>query len=300
MKNILITGGSGLIGRKITEQLERENYQVAWLSRGKDKDQKVFLWDIEKQTIDPEAVKWADAIIHLAGANVAGKRWTEEQKRKILDSRVESTNLLFNAVRVEEAKPKVIISASALNYYGMDTGDKLITEEDAPGHEFLAEVVKKWEKEVRHFESLHIRTVMLRTHIVLARDGGALEELLKPPVAAPLGTGNQYMSWIHLSDLARMYRYALFNESVHGVYNAVAPKPVTNRTLTEAAAKAKGKPYVNIGVPAIFLKLFLGEMAEMVLGGVRGSSMKIQSAGFKFRYSDVEEALGQLFYQYKN
>ena len=290
-----------MIGRKITEQLVRDNYQVAWLSRSADhKDQKTFLWDVKKKTIDPEAMKWADGIIHLAGAGVADKRWTDERKRIILNSRLESTQLLFEAIRVEEDKPKVIVSASAVNYYGMDTGDKLLTEEDRPGDTFLSEVVKKWEREVQRFESLHMRTVMLRIGIVLSLEGGALPELLKPPVAAPLGTGDQYMSWIHISDLARMFRHALFNDQIHGPYNAAGPKPVTNRELTEKAAKLKGKPFINIGVPVFALKLFLGEMADMVVGGNKLSSSKIQSSGFKFRYNNIDDALGQLFFQYKN
>jgi len=301
MKNILITGGSGLIGKKITEQLERENYKVAWLSRSADHGgQKVFLWDIKKKSIDPEAMKWADGVIHLAGAGVADKRWTKERKQIIINSRTESTELLFDAARLEEDKPKVIVSASAVNYYGLDNGDTLISEEDAPGEDFLAEVVKKWEKEVMRFETLHIRTVRLRIGIVLSLEGGALPELLKPPVAAPLGDGKQFMSWIHLSDLARMFRHALFTEQVQGAYNASAPKPVTNRELSEKAAKLKGKPFINVGVPAFGLKLFLGEMAEMVLGGNKLSSSKIQSSGFKFRYNDIDDALGQLFHQYKN
>jgi uncharacterized protein len=301
MKNILITGGSGMIGQKITEQLLRDGYNVAWLSRSEDHgDQKIFIWDVKKKTIDPEAVKWADGIIHLAGAGVADKRWTEERKKIILNSRLESTQLLFDAIRVEEDKPKVIVSASAVNYYGMDTGDKVLTEEDKPGEAFLSEVVKKWEHEVKRFESLHIRTVMLRIGIVLSLEGGALPELLKPPVTAPLGTGKQYMSWIHISDLARMFRYALFTDQLHGPYNAGGPKPVSNRELTEKAAKLKGKPFINVGVPAFGLKLFLGEMADMVIGGNKMSSSKIQSSGFKFRYSTIDDALGQLFYQYKD
>lgn len=301
MKNILITGGSGMIGKKITEQLLRDHYSVAWLSRSADHGgQKTFIWDVKKKTIDPEAMKWADGIIHLAGASVADGRWTEERKKVILNSRLESTQLLFDAIRVEEDKPKVIVSASAVNYYGMDTGDKVLTEEDKPGDAFLSEVVKKWEKEVKRFESLHIRTVMLRIGIVLSLEGGALPELLKPPVAAPLGTGKQYMSWIHLSDLARMFRYALLTEQLHGPYNAAGPKPVTNKELTEKAAKLKGKPFINVGVPTFALKLFLGEMADMVVGGNKLSSSKIQSSGFKFRYNNIDDALGQLFYQYKD
>lgn len=290
MKNILISGGSGLIGHKITQLLELKGYTVAWLSRSQQK-QKSFVWDVEKQTIDPEAIEWADAIIHLAGASVAEKRWTDERKKIILDSRVDSTRLLFTAVKNASEKPNTFISASAVGYYGFSTGTSLMDETHGPGSDFLAQTVVAWEDEVKKMEELHLRTVMLRIGIVLDSKGGALGELMKPPIAAPLGKGDQWMSWIAIEDLARMFVFALEKTTLQGVFNAVGPNPATNQQLTQAAAKAKGKPYVGIGVPGFVLKLILGEMAAMVLGGNRVSSQKIQKAGFDFECPDLVPAL---------
>lgn len=294
MKNILITGGSGLIGQKITQLLEEKDYAVAWLSRS-SKKRKSFVWDINTQTIDPEAMEWADAVIHLAGAGVADQRWTAERKQEILQSRTKSTALLYQAIEKAEAKPTTFISASAVGYYGFNTGTKLVDETSPAGNDFLAQVVIAWENEVKKIESLHLRTVMLRIGIVLDADGGALAEMLKPPVAAPLGSGDQWMSWIHIDDLARMFVYALEKTTLQGVYNAVGPNPSTNQQVTKEAADAKGKTYLGIGVPGFVLKLVLGEMAAMVLGGNRVSCQKIQKAGFKFEYFELSEALKDIF-----
>ncbi|AMQ55229.1 TIGR01777 family oxidoreductase [Algoriphagus sanaruensis] len=294
MRQILITGGSGLVGKRITELLEKKGYEVAWLSRS-PQTQKTFLWEVEQGKIDPEAIEWADAIIHLAGAGVAEKRWTFERKKLILESRTKSTELLFKAIQGAVHKPNAFISASAVGYYGFNTGPILVEETTSPGDDFLAQVVIAWENEVKKIESLSIRTVMLRIGIVLDADGGALGEMLKPPVAAPLGSGDQWMSWIHLEDLARMFVFALEKTTLQGIYNAVAPNPATNQQLTKEAASAKGKPYVGIGVPGFALKLVLGEMAAMVLGGNRVSSQKIQKTGFEFEFSELKPALKDIF-----
>lgn len=294
MRQILITGGSGLVGKRITELLEKKGYEVAWLSRS-PQTQKTFLWEVEQGKIDPEAIEWADAIIHLAGAGVAEKRWTSERKKLILESRTKSTELLFKAIQGAVHKPNAFISASAVGYYGFNTGPILVEETTSPGDDFLAQVVIAWENEVKKIESLSIRTVMLRIGIVLDADGGALGEMLKPPVAAPLGSGDQWMSWIHLEDLARMFVFALEKTTLQGIYNAVAPNPATNQQLTKEAASAKGKPYVGIGVPGFALKLVLGEMAAMVLGGNRVSSQKIQKTGFEFEFSELKPALKDIF-----
>ena len=294
MRQILITGGSGLVGKRITELLEKKGYEVAWLSRS-PQTQKTFLWEVEQGKIDPEAIEWADAIIHLAGAGVAEKRWTSERKKLILESRTKSTELLFKAIQGAVHKPNAFISASAVGYYGFNTGPILVEETTSPGDDFLAQVVIAWENEVKKIESLSIRTVMLRIGIVLDAEGGALGEMLKPPVAAPLGSGDQWMSWIHLEDLARMFVFALEKTTLQGIYNAVAPNPATNQQLTKEAASAKGKSYVGIGVPGFALKLVLGEMAAMVLGGNRVSSQKIQKTGFEFEFSELKPALKDIF-----
>ncbi len=295
MQNVLITGGSGLVGQRITDLLEKKGYQVAWLSRSAQAGRKSFLWDIEKQEIDPKSIEWADAIIHLAGAGVAEKRWTPERKKLILQSRTQSTALLHFALEKAEKRPNTFISASAVGYYGFNTGTSLVDENSPAGSDFLAEVVKSWENEAKKMESLDIRTVLLRIGIVLDAEGGALGEMLKPPVAAPLGSGDQWMSWIHIEDLASMFVFALEKTTLQGVYNAVGPNPATNQQLTQEAANAKGKTYLGIGVPGFALKLVLGEMAAMVLGGNRVSCQKIQKAGFQFEFYELSAALKDIF-----
>jgi uncharacterized protein (TIGR01777 family) len=294
MKNILITGGSGLVGRRITLLLESKGYQVAWLSRTVQ-EQTYFLWDVARQELDPQAIAWADAVVHLAGEGVAEKRWTADRKKRILESRTQSTQLLYTAIQQAEKKPNTFISASAIGYYGFNTGTNLMEEKSLPGKDFLAEVVLAWEKEVKKIEALPLRCVILRIGIVLDAQGGALAEMLKPPVAAPLGSGAQWMSWIHIEDLARMFVFALEKTTLQGIYNAVGPHPATNQQLTKEAAAAKGKPYVSIGVPSFTLKLVLGEMAAMVLGGNRVSSQKIQKAGFEFEFPELKKALKDIF-----
>jgi len=294
MKNILITGGSGLIGKRITQLLEQRGFEVAWLSRS-HQGQKSFLWDVDKKQLDQESIEWADGIIHLAGAGVADKRWTDSRKREILDSRTHSTQLLYEGIAKAVAKPDVFISASAVGYYGFNTGTALVDETSKPGNDFLAQVVVAWENEVKKIEELHLRTVLLRIGIVLDAAGGALGEMLKPPVAAPLGSGDQWMSWIHIEDLAKLFVFAVEKTTLQGVYNAVGPNPATNYQLTKVAAKAKGKPFVGIGVPGFGLKLILGEMAAMVLGGNRVSAQKIQKSGFEFEYPELEGAVKEIF-----
>ena len=294
MQHILITGGSGLVGQQITQLLEKKGYEVAWLSRSAQ-GKKSFLWNVEKGEIDPNAIEWADAIIHLAGAGVAEKRWTGERKKLILESRTHSTQLLFSAIEKSAKKPSTFISASAVGYYGFNTGTALVDESSRPGSDFLAEVVLAWENEVKKMESLQLRTVLLRIGIVLDAEGGALGEMLKPPVAAPLGSGDLWMSWIHIEDLARMFVFALEKTTLQGIFNAVGPNPATNQQLTKEAAAAKGKPYLGIGVPGFALKLVLGEMAAMVLGGNRVSSQKIQKAGFEFEFPELKVALKDIF-----
>ena len=294
MKNILITGGSGLVGKQITALLESKGYHVAWLSRSAQA-RTHFLWDVTAQTIDPQAMEWADAVIHLAGEGVAEKRWTAARKKSILDSRTQSTQLLYRAIEQAEQKPLAFISASAIGYYGFQTGATLVEENRPAGTDFLADVVVAWEQEVKKIEALSLRCVLLRIGIVLDAKGGALGELLKPPVAAPLGSGDQWMSWIHVEDLARLFVFALEKTTLQGVYNAVGPQPATNQQLTKEAAEAKGKPYVGIGVPGFVLQLMLGEMAAMVLGGNRVSSQKIQKAGFEFEFPELKGALKAIF-----
>jgi uncharacterized protein (TIGR01777 family) len=297
--NILITGGTGLVGTVVTELALQKGYQVSFLSRSTKSipQVKVFQWDIAQKKIDIQAIEQADYIIHLAGAGVADKRWSDAYKQEILDSRIISTQLLQEAISKSIKKPKAIVAASAVGIYGFDTGDTLMQEDSRQGEGFLAEVTKKWEEELLKFENLGIRTAIMRIGIVLSTKGGALQKMMQPVqffAGSALGSGKQYMSWIHIRDLARMFLFAIENEQIRGVYNAVGNTPVTNETFTKAIAKVMNKPLFLPNVPEFALRLMLGEMASMVIGGNRVSNEKIVKAGFQYEFETLEEALKNL------
>jgi uncharacterized protein (TIGR01777 family) len=297
--NILITGGTGLVGTVVTELALQKGYQVSFLSRSTKSipQVKVFQWDIAQKKIDIQAIEQADYIIHLAGAGVADKRWSDAYKQEILDSRIISTQLLQEAISKSIKKPKAIVAASAVGIYGFDTGDTLMQEDSRQGEGFLAEVTKKWEEELLKFENLSIRTAIMRIGIVLSTKGGALQKMMQPVqffAGSALGSGKQYMSWIHIRDLARMFLFAIENEQIRGVYNAVGNTPVTNETFTKAIAKVMNKPLFLPNVPEFALRLMLGEMASMVIGGNRVSNEKIVKAGFQYEFETLEEALKNL------
>lgn len=298
-RKVLISGGSGLVGRHLTEMLQEKGHEVAWLTRNPKKNHKmkVFGWDISRQEMDEAALQWADAVVHLAGTGVADKRWTKKRKQDIIDSRVDSAALLVEKMRALN-RPLPVISASGVNYYDMNTGDAWIAEEHAPGNDFLAEVTRKWEDAVQQAASGGSRVVRLRIGAVLTTKGGALPQLTLPVkwwAGAPLGSGNQYMSWIHIDDLCGVFIKALEDPEMEGAYNAVAPHPVTNREMTRAIARVLKKPLWLPNVPGFVLKIMLGEMADMVLKGSRISCKKLESRGFSFRYPELEQALRHLF-----
>lgn len=299
-KQVLITGGTGLVGSHLTHLLIENNYNVSHLSRSANNDGpvKTYAWDIEKQTMDPEALAKADYVIHLAGANVSAHRWTKDYKHKILQSRTASARLLYKTVNgLKKHSIKAFISASGINIYGDDTGSAEIIESSPHGDGFLAEVCEKWEAGADNMKELGMRVVKLRTGVVLSSEGGALVKIATPVklgAGAPLGSGKQYVSWIHIHDLCRMYQASMENEKYEGAYNAVAPRPVTNEELTKAIAKVLGKPLFLPNVPAFALKLAFGELANIVLGGSKLSSQKIEETGFNFQYRDVESALRNL------
>lgn len=289
---VIITGGTGLIGQKLTKLLQSEGHEVAWLSRSSKSSSsvKMFQWDIDAEKIDPEAFKWADACIHLAGAGVAEKRWTDERKKVILESRVKSTQLLYKHLKENNIQLKSFIGASATGYYGSITSDSVKTLMDEPGNDFLADVTVAWEEEVQKISSLNIPTTWIRTGIVLSREGGALKEMAKPPVLAPLGTGNQWMPWIHIDDICRMYLDVLESNPV-GPLNGVAPNPVTNEVFTKALAKTAGKLYVPVPAPKFVLKLALGEMSVVLTEGVRVEANK----NFNYKFPQLDQALADLY-----
>lgn len=298
-KTVLITGGSGLIGGKLSELLMRQGYNVTHLSRSKSGNEKfkTFTWDIEKGTVENEAIETADYIVHLAGASVAEKRWTDRRKEQILNSRTKSSDLLYKKLSEGNNSVKAVIGASGINIYGTDTKKALISENSGYGNDFLAEVSKKWEAGIEQIEKLKIRVVRLRIGIVLAKEGGALPKLLEPikwGIGAPLGSGDQYYSWIHIQDLCRAFLEAIENERMRGAYNTVAPNPLTNKEFTKVIASKINRPLILPKVPAFVMKIMLGEMSEIVLGGSKVSPKKLKGEGFKFLFDDFGEAIEDL------
>ena len=290
-----------MVGTRLSELLLMQGYTVSHLSRSPGSDSSpitTYLWDIKQHYINPEAIPRADYIIHLAGAGVADHRWTVPRKQAILKSRTESTRLLHDALAKQDPSTiKAFVSASAIGMYGTDTGDTLLTEESPAAKDFLADVVVQWEAAVDTVQALGIRTVKYRIGVVLSDKGGALVPIARTVrwgVGAPLGSGEQYVSWIHLDDLCRLFMYALENDTMEGTYNAVGPQPITNRQLTRTTAKIMHRPLFLPKVPPFALKLVLGELSSVVLGGNRVSSQKIEDAGFEYKFNKIEVALADL------
>lgn len=298
VKNVLITGGSGLIGRRLTILLTKNGYEVAHLGRTrKTSGVKSFIWDPAQGKIESEALKDIDVVIHLAGAGIADVRWTSRRKREILDSRKQSTRLLNDTLKKQPHRVATFISASGISYYGLGQTERAFVESDPPADDFMARVTVAWEHEADEIVQRGIRVVKLRTGVVLSREGGALKRLETPIkffVGAPLGTGRQYVNWIHIDDLCSIYLQAIGDASMNGAYNAVAPNPVTNEELTRALARALRRPLWLPSVPAFAVKLVAGEVAELVLRGGKISSKKIESTGFSFRFETAHSAIEAL------
>ncbi|TDE13632.1 TIGR01777 family oxidoreductase [Dyadobacter psychrotolerans] len=300
-QKVLITGGTGLVGKRLTEMLLKKGYEVAYLSRKKENipSVKVYEWNIDKGYIEDGAVENTDYLIHLAGAGVAEGRWTEERKKIIISSRVDSINLIAKKIKEKNIKLQSFISASGSSYYGEDTGDKQHTEESPAGNDFLSHVTVVWEKAADSITKLGVRTAILRTGIVLSTEGGAIPKMALPAkfgFGAPLGSGKQWISWIHLDDLCNMYINAMTNNSWHGPYNAVASGPVTNEELTRQICKTLGRPQWMPNVPSFALRLVFGEMANVVLGSNFVINKRVTAeTDFKYQFTDLEKALEDVF-----
>ena len=291
MAKILVTGGTGLVGRRLTALLTEKNHEVRILSRN-PKNINEFKWDFSKGFLDDKAIENIDYIIHLAGAGIADKRWTKERKEVIVNSRVATANLIFDKIKAQNILLKGFISASGSNYYGAQTTAKVFKESDAVGADFLGQVCQKWEAAANQFKELNIPVTILRTGVVLSKTGGALEKM-RTPIVSPLGSGNQYMAWIHIDDLCNLYIKAV-EENFVGVYNSVSPEFHTSKTFSKALAKAIKRPYLPIAVPGFLLKLVFGELAIILLHGSRLSSDKLEKKGFVFKYKELKRALENL------
>ncbi len=297
-KKILITGASGLIGSRLTDLLLQKGYQVSHLGRNKKSGSvPSFVWDVNQGKIDSQALVGVDTIIHLAGAGVADKRWTISRKKEILESRTKSSLLLSNTLANANHTVKAVVSASAIGYYGFGFDEEIFTEASNPGIDYLAQVTKQWEESVDQISSLNLRVVKLRIGIVLSDQGGALVEMARPirlGVGAALGTGKQYLSWIHIEDLCAMFAKAIEDDTMKGAYNAVSGEWITNIEMTKLMAKILKRPLLLPNVPAFVMKILIGEMAVIVVNGSKVSADKIKKTGFVFRYTNLEEALESL------
>jgi uncharacterized protein len=297
-QHILLTGGSGAIGGHLTNRLLEKGYRVSHLSRSPGKDPRVqtFLWDVVKGGIDAKCIHGIDTVVHLAGAGIAEKRWTEKRKKELIESRAKSIGLIYTLLREKTHPVKSVISASAIGYYS-DRGDELMTEDSAPSNDFLAKCCMEWELAVDKGKELGLRVAKLRTGVVLAKVGAlaAMDKPIKLGLGSPVGSGKQWVPWIHWRDVIDIYLWAIENPEIEGVYNMVAPNPVTNKQLTRAIAKLLHKPLWLPNVPAWALKLALGEMSTLVLGGTKVSAQKIQDAGYVFKFPKLEGALKNIY-----
>ena len=309
METILITGGTGMIGKSLSKLLIGKGYSVILLSRsgtpeGTTKNSTgatLAYWNPVEQQIDRTAIEQADYIINLAGAGVADKRWTKKRKKEISDSRAQSGNLIVKALNEIPNKVKLVINASGIGWYGEDPvipNPAPFTEDMPSDSGFLGYTCKLWEESIHPVTKLGKRLVILRIAIVLSKDGGAFREFCNPlrfGIATVLGSGKQIVSWIHIDDFCKMCLYILQEEKMHGVYNAAAPNPVSNKKLILEIARKKNKNFfITMRVPSFVLKTVLGEMSVEILKSTTVSTGKIQGMGFQFTYPSIEEAIDQL------
>lgn len=296
MEKVIITGGTGLVGQRLTSLLKLKGFEVNILCRNPKKTNE-FKWDIDKAYIDERVFENTGAIIHLAGAGVADKRWTAARKQEIIDSRTKSSRLLYQYLAEGKYTVHTFISASAVGYYG-DRKSELLTEDAANGNGFLAEVCKVWEEEAEKFSELHIAVSKIRIGIVLSNEGGALPKLdfpIKFGIGAYIGDGKQFVPWIHVDDLCKMFIHLLNHPELSGVYNACAPDIKTNREMSETIAQVLHKPFIPFPAPAFILKTVMGEMATMLLMSNNCSSEKITKTGFTFQYPSLKVALENIY-----
>ena len=299
MKSILITGGTGLIGSALSNFLFKLNYKVFHLSRKKKSTSsgyKNYYWDVENNQLDYNILKNKDIIIHLAGEPIAKKRWTKKQKSIINNSRILSTSLLYESIKKLDVKPQLIIAASAIAIYPHNTSNKMTENNQNLSSNFLVNVVKNWEKEIKKFSKIGIRLVIIRIGVVLSLKGGMLGKLFLPfklGLGFPIGSGNQTISWIHIEDLNRMINHFIQHKNLNGTFNAVSPVPVSNSFFSKTFSQLLMRDFFFniIRIPSFIIRLFYGEMSDLILKGYNVSSAKITNSNFRFKHENIREAI---------
>ncbi len=290
---VLITGSTGLLGKELQKSLTEKGYDLLLASRKEPQDDKHIQWSIEEGFTDPEKLEGVDVVVHLAGENVSGLRWTDEKKKAIRDSRVLGTRNVVDAISKLKHKPKVFVASSAIGFYG-ERGDEEVTESSAAGDNFLAVTCKEWEAESRRAEDAGIRTVLLRTGIVLSKDGGALATMLTPfklGVGGVVGSGKQWMSWISLEDEIAVINYVIENENIRGAVNAVSPNPVTNHDFTKTLGEVLYRP-TFLPLPEFAVSMIFGEMGDaLLLASTKVIPKRLEDAGFEFKHPNLKEAI---------
>jgi hypothetical protein len=299
MAIILITGGSGLVGKALTKRLILEGHEVRILSRHpKSTDSiKSFFWNVEKQKVDEKAFENIEHIVHLAGSGIADKRWTNARKQDIIDSRVNSMKLITDVVKKKNIKLKSFVGASAIGIYGMTTSEKIFSEIDNGTDDFLTQSCTKWENSYQQIQTLSSKNCIIRIGVVLSKDGGALKKLLplfQLGLGSAVGSGKQYMPWIFIDDLISVFYEALFNQNFSGIYNAVSSEHITNQQFSKQLSKSLSKPFFVPNVPSFLLKLLFGEMANVLLEGSRVSNQKLLNSGFLLKYPSIFRALNKI------
>ncbi|MGH1338019.1 MAG: TIGR01777 family oxidoreductase [Aureispira sp.] len=301
MKTILITGGTGLLGSRLSDLLSKKGYQVRHLSRTENLTAKypAYKWDLPTQTIDKRALEGVYGIIHLAGAGIADARWSPKRKQAIMDSRIDSTNLLSKSLAENTEQPAVFVTCSAVGFYG-NSGDKKLVEKMSPGHDFMSDVCVRWEQGANSIREQGIRTPVIRVGVVLSTQGGALQKINMSygfRVGAYFSTGQQYMSWIHLDDISAIFIHAIEAENMTGIYNGTAPEPATNKMLSKALSKAHNQSTLLMPVPAFALRAALGEMADVVLNSTRAIPQALLDQDFPYQFPNLVGALEDLLHR---
>ena len=290
---VLITGASGLIGRALQHSFREKGYEMLLASRSEPKDANSIYWDAVDGFTQPERLEGIDAVVHLAGESISGLRWTEEKKKAIRDSRVLGTRSVVNAISKLQDRPRVLVCASAIGFYG-ERGDEELTESSGAGDEFLSHVAKEWESEARRAEDAGVRTVLLRSGIVLSKDGGALGTMLTPfklGVGGVVGSGKQWMSWISLDDEVEIINFSIENENLRGAVNAVSPNPVTNHEFTKTLGDVLYRP-TFLPLPEFAVSMIFGEMGDaLLLASTKALPKRLLDAGFEFKYPDLKPAI---------